>query len=93
MIQSTQAKSPLVTLDCDVVLCTLPLGVLNPPDPELDHGPSVTFSPPLPKWKTDAISRMGFGNLNKVIISCSVNFLAGRKVLIIFYKTEIRFFY
>ena len=67
VIQSTQVNSHPVTLECDVVLCTLPLGVLRPPDPELDFGPSVVFDPPLPEWKTAAIKRIGFGNLNKVL--------------------------
>jgi lysine-specific histone demethylase 1 len=44
----------------DVVLITLPLGVLKAM-PE-----TVQFHPPLPEWKTKAIDRMGFGNLNKV---------------------------
>uniref|UniRef100_H2ZB30 SWIRM domain-containing protein n=1 Tax=Ciona savignyi TaxID=51511 RepID=H2ZB30_CIOSA len=50
------------------ILCTLPLGVLNPPDPELDQGPTIEFDPPLPTWKVDAMKRMGFGNLNKVVL-------------------------
>lgn len=46
----------------DVVLITLPLGVLKTTTP-----PSgVTFTPPLPDWKSQAIQRLGFGNLNKV---------------------------
>ena len=51
----------------DAVLCTLPLGVLkqsigtNPSAPN-----TVSFNPPLPQWKADAITRLGFGNLNKV---------------------------
>merc|ERR1719461_2637676 len=28
----------------------------------------VTFLPPLPDWKKDAIQRLGYGNLNKVIL-------------------------
>lgn len=53
----------------DVVLCTLPLGVLK-----LSSAASsgqlntVQFSPPLPDWKTSAIQRLGFGNLNKVVL-------------------------
>jgi len=68
IVQSTNVNSSETTLDCDAVVCALPLGVLRPPDPELDHGPSIEFSPPLPSWKTDAINRLGFGNLNKVIL-------------------------
>jgi len=48
------------TFKADAVLCTLPLGVLK------QHPPAVHFSPPLPDWKTGALERMGFGNLNKV---------------------------
>ncbi|XP_025985884.1 lysine-specific histone demethylase 1A [Solenopsis invicta] len=48
----------------DAVLVTLPLGVLKTSAP-----PSgVTFNPPLPEWKSQAIQRLGFGNLNKVVL-------------------------
>ncbi|XP_032685296.1 lysine-specific histone demethylase 1A isoform X2 [Odontomachus brunneus] len=48
----------------DAVLVTLPLGVLKAYSP-----PSgVAFHPPLPEWKTQAIQRLGFGNLNKVVL-------------------------
>nr|CAB3258319.1 lysine-specific histone demethylase 1A [Phallusia mammillata] len=68
VIQSTHVNTPPTIIDCDIVVCTLPLGVLRPPDPELDHGPTVVFEPPLPSWKTEAIERLGFGNLNKVVL-------------------------
>lgn len=45
----------------DVVLVTLPLGVLKASSPPN----SVVFNPPLPEWKCEAIQRLGFGNLNK----------------------------
>lgn len=52
-----------------MVLCTLPLGVLKlsaaPASGQLN---TVQFSPPLPEWKTSAIQRLGFGNLNKVVL-------------------------
>lgn len=48
------------TVDADYVVNTIPLGVLK-------HG-SVDFQPPLPSWKTQAIERLGFGVLNKVIL-------------------------
>lgn len=61
----------------DVVLCTLPLGVLkqmtsaNNMNGE-NGGKSVNnvveFTPPLPEWKLSAINRLGFGNLNKVVL-------------------------
>lgn len=55
------------TWKADAVLCTLPLGVLK----ECIRGSglnSVQFNPPLPEWKTSAVQRMGFGNLNKVVL-------------------------
>lgn len=55
------------TLKGDAVLCTLPLGVLK----ECLRGNglnSVQFQPPLPEWKSAALQRMGFGNLNKVVL-------------------------
>lgn len=36
---------------------------------------SIQFMPPLPDWKSAAIQRMGFGNLNKVNIFVFVSFL------------------
>ncbi|XP_025088904.1 lysine-specific histone demethylase 1A-like isoform X3 [Pomacea canaliculata] len=51
----------------DAVLCTLPLGVLK--ESVRGSGPNApVFAPPLPEWKTAAIQRLGFGNLNKVAL-------------------------
>ncbi|EAQ93382.1 hypothetical protein CHGG_01617 [Chaetomium globosum CBS 148.51] len=47
-------------VEADFVVSTIPLGVLK-------HG-NVKFEPPLPSWKSDAIDRLGFGVLNKVIL-------------------------
>ncbi|KAF3276899.1 hypothetical protein TWF970_006071 [Orbilia oligospora] len=47
--------------EADKVIVTLPLGVLK-----REHG--VDFVPPLPEAKQDAIKRLGFGLLNKVIM-------------------------
>jgi monoamine oxidase len=49
-----------ISIDADYVVSTIPLGVLK-------HG-NVTFDPPLPSSKMDAIGRLGFGILNKVIL-------------------------
>ncbi|TQN72254.1 Vacuolar protein sorting-associated protein 33A [Colletotrichum shisoi] len=46
--------------DADYVVSTIPLGVLK-------HG-SVEFDPPLPEWKTDVITRIGYGVLNKLVL-------------------------
>ena len=40
------------------MIVTLPLGCLKRGD--------VSFEPSLPEWKTDAIAKLGYGNLNKV---------------------------
>ena len=40
------------------VIVTVPLGCLKSED--------ITFTPALPSWKTEAIQKLGFGNLNKV---------------------------
>eukprot|EP00117_Sycon_ciliatum_P042597 scpid45307/ scgid0286/ Lysine-specific histone demethylase 1A; BRAF35-HDAC complex protein BHC110; Flavin-containing amine oxidase domain-containing protein 2 len=52
--------SPPIVHTANAVLVTVPLGVLK--------CNSIVFNPPLPGWKADAIRRMGFGNLNKVIL-------------------------
>ncbi|CAI8594839.1 unnamed protein product [Vicia faba] len=53
----------------DMVLCTVPLGVLK-------KG-SITFVPDLPQRKKDAIHRLGFGLLNKVVMLFPTNFWGG----------------
>ncbi|GLH00618.1 Possible lysine-specific histone demethylase 1 [Gryllus bimaculatus] len=59
-----------VTYKGDVCLCTLPLGVLKQSTGAGAAGApnTVQFSPPLPDWKVAAIQRLGFGNLNKVVL-------------------------
>jgi [histone H3]-N6,N6-dimethyl-L-lysine4 FAD-dependent demethylase len=61
-------QSNPVTYKADVVLCTLPLGVLKQSTQQQTTAlpNTVQFSPPLPDWKVAAIQRLGFGNLNKV---------------------------
>lgn len=63
---NTRSTTQTFIYKCDAVLCTLPLGVLK------QQPPAVQFVPPLPEWKTSAIQRMGFGNLNKVTLCCLV---------------------
>lgn len=59
-----------VTYKADIVLCTLTLGILKLAISPLsaDQENVVHFDPPLPDWKQSAIQRLGFGNLNKVIL-------------------------
>lgn len=44
----------------DAVIVTVPLGVLK--------AQVISFQPPLPEWKTQAINNLGFGLLNKVVL-------------------------
>ena len=46
--------------EADRVVMTVPLGVLKQQ--------SIEFEPPLPDWKQGAISRLGFGLLNKLVL-------------------------
>ncbi|KAF2858318.1 hypothetical protein K470DRAFT_221478 [Piedraia hortae CBS 480.64] len=46
--------------EADAVINTIPLGVLKQN--------SVIFNPPLPKWKQDAMGRLGWGLLNQLIL-------------------------
>ena len=50
-----------ISFEADVVVCSLPLGVLKAGD--------THFDPPLPPRKLGAISRLGFGTLNKVLLA------------------------
>ncbi|XP_050348830.1 lysine-specific histone demethylase 1A [Nymphalis io] len=58
------------TIKGDVVLCTLPLGVLKVAVANNGQNQQnyVKFDPPLPDWKVAAIKRLGYGNLNKVVL-------------------------
>jgi len=57
-----------LVLEADAVVCTLPLAVLQLP-PSSPEG--ISFNPPLPTEKTDALSRLGAGLLNKCALSFS----------------------
>lgn len=61
-------KPGLQTYKADAVLCTLPLGVLKLANSNSSQTNSVCFDPPLPEFKKAAITRLGFGNLNKVVL-------------------------
>jgi monoamine oxidase len=58
---STTANDPPIF--CRRVIITIPLGCLK-------RG-TITFEPPLPDWKREAINQMGFGLLNKLIVQFS----------------------
>ncbi|XP_068209692.1 lysine-specific histone demethylase 1A-like [Palaemon carinicauda] len=68
-VSNARNHSNPATHKADAVLCTLPLGVLKQSMCSNQSSPhTVTFNPPLPQWKVDAINRLGFGNLNKVVL-------------------------
>ncbi|CAG0916513.1 unnamed protein product [Notodromas monacha] len=61
----------------DAILCTLPLGILKAAVRRGNgekgneggmRGLDPIFRPPLPMWKQEAIERLGFGVLNKVVL-------------------------
>lgn len=56
-------KKELCEIVGDACLCTLPLGVFKA---ALHGRKPLLFDPPLPEWKTHAISALGFGNICKV---------------------------
>ncbi|CAF0983055.1 unnamed protein product, partial [Didymodactylos carnosus] len=53
-------ESKALIYEGDAVLVTVPLGVLKEN--------VIEFEPTLPEWKQSAIDRLGFGNLNKVVL-------------------------
>lgn len=68
--ENLKTNNSTITYKADLVLCTLTLGVLkiavsNLPSNQMN---TVRFDPPLPDWKQSAIQRLGFGNLNKVVL-------------------------
>lgn len=68
--ENLKTNNTSVTYKADLVLCTLTLGVLKVATSPLSTNQinRVLFEPPLPDWKQAAIQRLGFGNLNKVIL-------------------------
>uniref|UniRef100_A0A2M4CZ38 Putative lysine-specific histone demethylase n=1 Tax=Anopheles darlingi TaxID=43151 RepID=A0A2M4CZ38_ANODA len=64
-----KSNNSSVCYKADLVLCTLTLGVLKVAIAEESRQlNTVRFDPPLPEWKQSAIRRLGFGNLNKVVL-------------------------
>ncbi|XP_030372224.1 possible lysine-specific histone demethylase 1 [Scaptodrosophila lebanonensis] len=68
--ENVKTYNSLMTYKADLVVCTLTLGVLKVAvaHEESQQGNTVKFDPPLPDWKQQAIRRLGFGNLNKVVL-------------------------
>ncbi|EOD18522.1 hypothetical protein EMIHUDRAFT_445147 [Emiliania huxleyi CCMP1516] len=59
LVEAVNGGSPVI-FTADVAICSLPLGVLK--------AGAVVFEPPLPPRKQEAIERLGFGSLNKVLL-------------------------
>lgn len=58
-------------IECDFVVCCVPLGVLKQSLSEPSNPGSIMFDPPLPFTKSDSIQSVGFGLLNKVYLQFS----------------------
>uniref|UniRef100_A0A158R569 SWIRM domain-containing protein n=1 Tax=Syphacia muris TaxID=451379 RepID=A0A158R569_9BILA len=57
-------KREFMEISADACICTLPLGLLK----SSRESGSILFDPPLPDWKKQACSFLGFGNICKVIL-------------------------
>ncbi|KAH8327373.1 hypothetical protein KR074_002283 [Drosophila pseudoananassae] len=68
--ENLKTSNSLMSYKADLVVCTLTLGVLKlaVAHEESQQSNTVKFDPPLPDWKQQAIRRLGFGNLNKVVL-------------------------
>ncbi|KAG5673254.1 hypothetical protein PVAND_003317 [Polypedilum vanderplanki] len=67
--ENLKTNNSQVIHKADIVLSTLTLGVLKIAiAKESNQLNTVQFDPPLPQWKQTAIERLGFGNLNKVVL-------------------------
>ncbi|KAH8303649.1 hypothetical protein KR018_009423 [Drosophila ironensis] len=68
--ENLKTCNSLMSYKADLVVCTLTLGVLkvSVAHEESQQSNTVKFDPPLPDWKQQAIRRLGFGNLNKVVL-------------------------
>ncbi len=51
-----------LTLEADAVIVTLPLAILSIPPGDNGH---ISFKPPLPTAKLNALNRLGVGSYNK----------------------------
>ena len=63
--------SAITSIECDAVLVTLPLGVLQGKANPVNR---PVFNPPLPDWKVESIHKLGFGLLNKIILEFDYEF-------------------
>ncbi|CAF2636604.1 unnamed protein product [Rotaria sp. Silwood2] len=69
---TSTADSPIF---CRRIIVTIPLGCLK--------RETVVFKPPLPEWKRQAIDRMGFGLMNKLILQFPEQFWNAKKKIIL----------
>lgn len=86
-----------IGFSCDAVLCTVPLGILKKSirsqeqnDPPGFLKGTIHFYPPLPEDKIVAISSMGYGVLNKVILTYKTRFWEVKRALFGYINEEIQ---
>lgn len=59
-VTTRSSTGAMQTYESDLLLCTVSLGVLK--------SNAIAWEPPLPKWKQDAVEKLGFGLLNKCVM-------------------------
>ncbi|KAL8209299.1 hypothetical protein R6Q57_006031 [Mikania cordata] len=62
------------TLSADHVIVTVSLGVLKAGINDSEDSGMLKFNPPLPDYKSEAISRLGYGVVNKLFMQLSSEF-------------------
>ncbi|PWA49748.1 hypothetical protein CTI12_AA086150 [Artemisia annua] len=62
------------TLSADHVIVTVSLGVLKAGISDSNESGILKFDPPLPDYKNDVISRLGYGVVNKLFLELSPDF-------------------
>lgn len=70
-VRTKLADGTVQIYEADHVIVTCPLGVLQVPCGEPGH---VIFHPPLPRYKRESISKIGFGHYNKIALAFPYRF-------------------
>jgi len=70
-VRTKLADGTFQTYEADHVIVTCPLGVLQVPCGMPGH---IVFNPPLPKYKRESLSKIGFGHYNKICLAFPYRF-------------------
>lgn len=77
LLQTKSFTGESQTFEADHVIVTAPLGVLQSPVGSPGH---ITFVPPLPAFKREAIAKCGFGNYGKIALTFPRRFWSDRTI-------------